>query len=142
MLLSKLKPSVPARFLVLLAGLFWTLAGLLLCWNAFFSLSGLHHWKALMLGTGAALLSVVAGRFIFAPIVTRNLKRLAGYDSQRCLFAFQTWRSYPLVALMILLGVAVRHTGMPSEPLAVIQTVMGGALITASIQYYRAFGNT
>ena len=54
-----------------------------------------------------------------------------------CLFAFQAWKSYLLVALMILIGFGLRHSALPKPFLAVVYLTIGAALIFAGGQYFK-----
>ena len=51
--------------------------------------------------------------------------------------AFQTWRSYLVMAFMIGLGVALRHSSAPRVVLAVIYEAIGGGLLIGAYVYLR-----
>jgi hypothetical protein len=131
------KPAVRRKWLLVLAGLLWSVVGLGLCRAAW-------HWIVVLpMGSGLPLAglgaagAVTAWRFIFSGIARKNIQRLNRLSEKPCLFAFQTWRSYFLIVFMIGLGMALRHSPVPKPWLAVAYAAVGGALVLASGGYYR-----
>jgi hypothetical protein len=59
-----------------------------------------------------------------------------------CLFAFQAWRSYLIIGVMIGLGFVLRHSQIPKAYLAIVYFAVGGALILASFHYYACLWRT
>jgi hypothetical protein len=56
-----------------------------------------------------------------------------------CLFAFQAWHSYPLVIVMIGLGITLRKfTPIPKPLLGILYIGIGGGLGLASLHYYQS----
>ena len=53
-----------------------------------------------------------------------------------CVFAFQAWKSYLIIAFMIGLGIFLRHSAFPRHYLAVIYLAVGLALLLSSLLYY------
>ena len=132
-----LKPGLPKYYLVLTAGLLWNGVGLLLCGSAFRWLAPLSWIGRIFLTAVGIGLSLPAYRYGFKKIVRRNLDRLALLPDSSCLFAFQAWKSYLLVALMILIGFGLRHSALPKPFLAVVYLTIGAALIFAGGQYFK-----
>jgi hypothetical protein len=100
----------------------------------------LHDLRAPMLlpsllGAG---LGVVAHLTMFLRIARKNLARLRAYPPRVCLFAFQAWRGYLMIGLMIGLGVALRHLPIPRHTLAVLYGAIGTALILSGSTVGRA----
>ena len=55
-----------------------------------------------------------------------------------CLFAFQKWTSYPLVLVMIAMGIYLRHySPIPKPYLAILYIGLGLSLFISSLLYYR-----
>jgi len=133
------KPSASRPLLFLTAGLLWTLAGSWLCYLAFSWLkaSGVDHWQYHALA--GAILGIAAYLTVFAQIAKKNIARLKDLPEKSCFFAFQAWRSYLVIILMVSLGVILRHSDIPRHWLAVAYLTIGGALLGASLQYYRRF---
>jgi hypothetical protein len=136
MTLRSLKPGVSKTWLIAVAGLMWSSVGLILCRLA-------YHWMAVnrlrwvvpleLLGI---VLALIAHQFCFSRIARKNITRLSLLTEKTCIFAFQRWRSYFLVSLMISLGITLRNLPIPRPCLAVLYTTIGGALFLASLQYY------
>ena len=136
MSLARLKPAVPKHWLIAIAGGVWLAAGLLLCRLAWQWLQAMPLPTMAGLLLGGVLLALGFYRFLLARIVRRNMARIARYADRGCLFAFQAWRSYFLILVMIVLGAFLRHTALPREILAVLYTAMGGALALSSLAYF------
>lgn len=135
MSLSRLKPAVPKHWLIAIAGTVWLAAGIMLCRLAWTWLHAMPLARAVGLLSGGVLLALGFHQFLMARLVRRNLKRIDRYAEKGCVFAFQAWRSYLIILLMIALGAGLRHTAMPREILAVLYSAMGGALCMGSLSY-------
>ncbi len=135
---QNLKPGVRNIWLYTLAGTVWLGAGLLL-------ISFATRWFALAPLTKSIWL-IVLGLFLAAGIYSFGFSRLAKKNIQRiseiagekiCLFAFQEWTSYPLVAFMMSLGIYLRvYSPFPKLLLAAMYLGIGGALSSASLHYF------
>ena len=77
--------------------------------------------------------------FGFSRIVRKNLERIGGKPEVVCLFAFQGWRSYFLILIMMLMGYGIRHLPVPKDVAAVVYFTMGSALCFGSSLYFRHF---
>jgi hypothetical protein len=135
--LARLKPAVPRAVLYLLAGLVWTGVGGMLVALA----TGWIARSSLLVGVCASALgagtAVFAWRALFSRIARRNIDRIRAKEGWACVFSFQAWRSYLLVAFMVALGVTLRHSAVPRAILAYVYLAIGGALILSSLAYYR-----
>jgi hypothetical protein len=134
--LKSLKPAVSKPWLIALAGLMWSVVGLMLCRLA-------YHWLAVIRWRGVVplellgiVLALAAHQFCFSRIAQKNIARLSLLTEKTCIFAFQRWKSYFLIGLMITVGIALRNLPIPRPYLAVLYTTVGGALFLASLQYY------
>ena len=139
MSLNHLKPAVPKHWLIAIAGLVWSAAGGMLCGMAWQWVRPLPPLHILGLAAGGLALAFLLHRSMLARIARRNMTRIASYADRGCVFAFQAWRSYLMILLMIALGSFLRHTALPREPLAVLYSAMGLALLAASVSYYAMF---
>ena len=136
MLVSKLKPAVSKYWLATAAGLMWTVVGLMLCGLAYEWLAVLPLRGAAPLGAVGILLSLAVYRFGFSKIALKNIDRLRQFPDRVCFFAFQAWKSYLLIALMVMLGFILRHSTIPKYYLSVPYAAIGGALLLSSFHYY------
>ena len=136
MTLKNLKPAVSKTWLIVLAGLMWSVVGLILCRLAYLWLTVIQgRWIAPLEVLGI-LLALMAHQFCFSRIAQKNIARLSLLTEKTCIFAFQRWKSYFLIGLMITLGIALRNLPIPKPCLSVLYTTIGGALFLASLQYY------
>ncbi|HCA78556.1 MAG TPA: hypothetical protein DEP53_02365 [Bacteroidetes bacterium] len=138
-LLSRMNPAVPRRYLFVLAGGLWTIAGTVLCLRAEVWLEVLPMGTEIELEVLGAILAVPAYLFLFMHIVRRSIDRITDLPERVCLFAFTAWRGYLLIALMIGLGLALRSTSIPGYWFSLPYTAMGIVLIVGSLQFYRQF---
>jgi hypothetical protein len=136
MVLTKLKPAVSKYWLISLAGLLWSAVGLLLCRLAYLWLKGVPWGAAAFLGISGILLALLAYRFSFSRIAEKNINRIRQFSEKGCIFAFQAWKSYLIIVIMIALGLFLRHSPLPKQYLAVIYLAVGGALFLSGFHYY------
>ncbi|HBX68509.1 MAG TPA: hypothetical protein DEH25_03755 [Chloroflexi bacterium] len=137
-LLNKFNPCVPIIWLYISAGLVWLGVGVML--DAFASrwlqLAGFPS-ELLLLVAGLALATAIY-LFGFSKLARKNIRRIGEYATEKvCLFAFQSWTSYPLVAFMMGLGIYLRHySTFPKPLLAILYLGIGSALFAAGLLYF------
>ncbi len=136
MQMGSLKPAVSKHWHLVVGGLMWSAVGVMLCRLALHWLAGIGGRHALWLGLLGAAAAVTVYRFGFVKIARRNIARVCAFSEKRCLFAFQAWKSYLIIVVMIALGVFLRHSSMPRYVLALIYETIGGALFLSSLHYY------
>jgi len=137
--INKYKPAVTNYLLILIAGLVWIGVGLMLVYLAFSWLRMFWGLNAYMYMAGGVVLALLVHHFGFLKLVDKNLKRILPMDGKKCLFAFIPWKSYLTIAVMITLGVTLRHSEIPKQYLAILYTGIGFALILSSVRYLRIF---
>lgn len=136
MTLDKFKPAVSKYLLMALAGLMWSVVGIILCHLGYVWLKGVHWAWALSLGSLGLLLALIVYRFGFSKIALKNINRLCLLSDKTCIFAFQAWKSYLVIIFMVMLGMAIRHSPFPRHFLAVIYVAIGGGLFCSSLHFY------
>ena len=94
------------------------------------------QWALLLAGTGLVI-ALLVHHFGFLKIVDKNLGRILPMEGSRCAFAFITWKNYLIIAVMITMGVLLRHSSIPKSYLAVLYIGIGMALLLSSIRYLR-----
>ena len=84
------------------------------------------------------ILAFVIYRWGFSKLAAKNIARIDILARDKvCLFAFQEWKSYPLILFMIALGVTLRvYSPIPKPYLAVLYIGIGGGLFLSSLHYY------
>ena len=136
-MLETLRLGVDKKWLYLTAGLMWSGVGVYLCILAYGWLSVVVLMRAMPLALAGLLLSLAIWKFGFSKLASKNFKRIKAIRREKpSLFAFQKWSSYPLVAVMIALGITLRHSPIPKPYLAVLYIGIGGGLFLSSLLYY------
>ena len=95
-----------------------------------------HQGAYLLIAAGLSA-GLIIHHFGFLKVVDKNLARILPMQGRRCLFAFMSWKSYLMVAVMASMGIALRHSPLPKPYLAVLYIAIGLALILSSVRYVR-----
>ena len=133
-MLLKVKPKV----LILISGLIWSFFGILLNHFAaqwFVVLPDSQKITSLIFGV---LLGAAIAYFGFNNLAKKNIQRISDYKEKTCVFAFQSWKSYLIIVVMISMGIFLRTSEfMPKYILTPMYIGIGFALFIASFQYYK-----
>ncbi len=89
------------------------------------------------MGVFGIILAFLAFRKGFGKIANRNIIRLRRLPEQGCIFAFQAWKSYIIIFIMIVLGITLRQSPLPKSILAIIYITIGGGLFLSSFFYFK-----
>jgi hypothetical protein len=77
--------------------------------------------------------------FGFIRIADKNLNRLLPQIEKKSVFSFMTLKSYFIVLIMVLMGIALRHSPIPKQYLSILYNGIGLALFLSGIRYFRYF---
>ncbi len=134
------KPAVEQRWLLLISGFVWSIVGVFLVRIAFrWIFHFLLHEKILTIGSGI-LLGLAIAFWGFSIVVRKNIKRINAYKNAVCVFAFQEWKSYVLIVVMMSIGIFLRNTTLiPRQLVAPVYVGIGLALFIDSFMYYNSF---
>lgn len=135
--LKKFDPAVDRRFLIALSGIMWSGVGIMLCNLAVGWLSQSDVRPGTWYGAAGISLALMIHHFGFLKLVDRNIERILVKKGKVCIFAFQPWKSYLIIVIMIAMGTTLRHSALPRQYLAIIYIGFGGAMLLSSIRYYR-----
>jgi hypothetical protein len=135
-LLYRFEPAVGRTVLARLSGAAWWAVGLGLVVAAGGWLAPEETGRASMLAAVGLVAAMAAGHG-FARVARKNLARLAALPDRRCVFAFQSWRGYGTILLMVALGFALRHSPIPKPYLAPVYIAVGGGLMRGGLAYFR-----
>lgn len=136
---AKLTPSVQRYWLWLFSGMMWSVVGIVLCVVAAHWLSDTIWPESIFASIIGFMLGICIYRFGFSRIAKKNINRILQLPNRVCLFAFQAWRSYALILVMMMLGFTLRHSAMPRVILSIIYLTIGTALAFSSTLYYQEF---
>lgn len=136
---QKFHPAVDKRVLIALSGATWIIVGSLLVKLALGWLSPVDLKSAFVLGLTGITLALLVHHFGFLRLVDRNIERIMDMKDKVCIFAFQAWKSYAIIAVMVGMGITLRQSSLPKPYLAVIYIGFGGAMVLSSIRYIRTF---
>jgi hypothetical protein len=137
--LLRFRPAVARSTLFLITAVVWTVAGGILCVRAAGWLMSLPGSNGIIVALLAAGIAVAGHHYGLSRVALRNSLRILGLPDRVCLFAFQPWRSYFVIALMIGMGIVVRGLGPPLPILSLVYGGMGGTLLLTSTVYYRKY---
>jgi hypothetical protein len=137
--MNKFDPAVDRRILIALSGITWIIVGIILSLVAIRWLWPLKLHSSLLLGLTGATFSLLIHHFGFLKLVDTNIERIMSMKEKVCIFAFQAWKSYLIILIMIGMGMALRKSPLPKPYLSVIYIGFGGAMILSSIRYIRTF---
>ena len=133
----KIKPAVNKRVLLFLAGFMWLGVGTMLL---FLSISWLDEFRvhgSIIFGATGVIVALLVHHFGFLRIVDKNRGRILPMEGPRCVFSFITWKSYIIVAVMVAMGILLRHSPIPKPCLSVLYMGIGLALVLSSVRYLR-----
>lgn len=124
--INTLKPGFDKFWLFVVASLMWSGAGIYLDLLAFGWLRPADIGLALLLIASGLLLAVVIYAIMFKRFADLNILRIRNLTGDKvCIFAFQRWTSYPLVVVMISLGIFLRvYSPIPKPFLAVLYSAL------------------
>lgn len=136
-LLQTLKPAIPRRYLLFVAGVVWTFAGGMLLYKGI----SLFRMYRDFLWLKIAVSIIAGGLFyllLFSKISFKHAWRIINLKNENpCFFAFFNIRSYIMMAVMISSGVILRKTGVVSpEYLSVLDVTMGIPLFLSALRFY------
>lgn len=138
--LEKIKPGVPKRTLLLIAGCAWSIAGGILISRSLIHLIGVNHLLAMELGIG-----IVFGSFfyllLFARISKKHITRINLIEIDNpCFFSFFNFRSYLLMAIMISGGITLRLSGLVNpEIIYTFFLCMGIPLLVSAWRFFFSY---
>lgn len=130
-------PKVHKHILVLIAGFLWTGVGLLLIRLSFRWYSELSTSMLVFAISIGLIMGGIIAYFGFSGLANKNIDRINNYKNKVCIWAFQKWTSYILIAFMMSLGIFMRNSPyVPKYILIPIYTGIGLALFLSSFRYY------
>ncbi|MFC1724418.1 hypothetical protein ACFL4T_02240 [candidate division KSB1 bacterium] len=134
---SNLKPGVPRSALLLLAGLMWIIASVMLLKSSFSWLEAESKNNIILIAGTGFFFALIIHHFGFLHLVDKNTARILPMEGRKCLFSFFSWKNYILISVMLLFGFLLRQIPGLNKYLAVLYISIGLALFLSSIRYIR-----
>ena len=135
--INRLKPGIPKRVLLFVAGLVWTFAGGMLLYRGGRLLADYpeYLWIKLFLSIGAGILFYY---FMFDKISAKHTARIKSLPHERpCMFSFFDPKSYLMMVLMISMGIGLRMSGLVAlKHISLLYVTMGIPLTISAIRFY------
>ncbi len=137
-LLKRLKPAAHQKWLIMISGISWAGVGIFLSFLAFKWLR-LYDWKTIIIVNLIGIpIGLFKAFFVFSKVSKRNIKRILQLPQYACVFAFQDWKSYGLIVVMMGTGIYLRtNPAIPKYYLAPVYIAVGVALFFSSFRYFR-----
>ena len=138
-LIEKFKPGVGKFWLYFTAAVVWSAVGIYLDYLAASWLREVNFISAIIFISCGLLLAAAIYLIMFKRFADQNIARIRSMTGERiCIFAFQRWTSYPLVVIMMSMGIYLRvYSPIPKPYLAILYIGIGSSLVFASWRYYR-----
>lgn len=135
-LLQRLKPGVPKRYLLFIAGGIWCFAGCMLLYKGIGMLLQYmdEMWIKLLVSIPLGIVFYV---FMFSKIFNKHSDRISTMTQEKpCIFSFFNWKSYVMMGSMIGLGVFLRTSEIISiRYLSLLYITMGIPLSISAIMF-------
>lgn len=123
------KPGAPLRIHHCLAASIWSLVGIFLMTRGWLYL---HSTTRMWLFLPAMAVGTCKSWLLLDKAARKNLARLSAKEDGDCLGGVYSARMWALVAMMILLGLILRRSGIPGEWVGSIYVAIGWALFFSS----------
>ncbi len=134
---SKFIPSVPLKYLMIIAGIVWSIAGSILLFKSYkfmnFEVKNLLIYLSI-----SAIAGLLFFYFLFSKISKRHIDRMKSFKNERySIFSFFNLRSYILMFGMISMGIIIRKLQLvQNQTLAYVYLTMGIPLLISSFRFY------
>ena len=130
-------PLVKAEFLIVLAPLLWTMAGIKLALRGYATVPWVSHpWLLL----GAIIIGIVKALVVLDRLAQKNVQRLNNFSGRVFIGRVFPARTWLFIGAMIILGRLLRHLTFAVEIKGVIIVAVSVALLTASRFYWYRLG--
>jgi uncharacterized membrane protein YedE/YeeE len=138
--LEKIKPGVPRRSLLLIAGCAWSIAGGILISRSLSYLISVNHHLVMEIVTGIVFGSLFY-LLLFARISKKHITRINLIEIDNpCFFSFFNFRSYLLMAIMIGGGITLRLSGLVNPEISyTFFLCMGIPLLVSAWRFFYSY---
>lgn len=127
--LAKFKPGVSRSIHLFLAPFFWSVAGSVLMIRGLSWFGGRPDFLVIVLFLA---LGSLKSYFILDKSIARSIHRIENLREGSCIGAVYSWKMWVFIAMMMLLGVVLRHVMQPGAVVGFIYAAVGFSLICSS----------
>ncbi len=124
-----LKPAVSRSVHLFAAPFLWTVVGIMLIYRGYGWLPahGRFYWV-----TAAVIVGTLKSLLILDATAGKSIRRIAAFEDSTCLGAVYSWKSWLLVAGMMLTGMVVCRVGATGAWTGALYCAVGWALCCSS----------
>ncbi len=137
---NMLEPALSRKGLVILSGIVWALAGVMLFVRASLMVEALTATSVALIVVGLVV-GTLKSKFVLSKVARKNIARIKTMSPDKekiCLFAFQPLMSYILIGVMIGSGATLRHFYPHSIYVASLYFAIGAALLYSGLEYFKS----
>lgn len=143
---EKFNPAIPKRYLFLLAGIIWSLVGLILATVGLFWIFTVKqtHTLVLILTPIAFIVGFIKGKFVLIKAANRTSNLIYSRPEKACFGSVFSWTTWLIICLMVTMGQILRKLIVPiayRDYLGLVYVLIGLALSTSSFVYWKNFFN-
>jgi len=138
-LLKKLTPALGKKWHYLVNVFLWVGLGIMLVSIASRWLQPGEWLSNSLILAGGLVFGFLFFRFGFSRMAAKNIRRIESLPGDRhCIFGFHGWKLYPIIVIMVLSFMALRHYALvPWQILAVVYFAIGFGKFASSLIYIR-----
>lgn len=140
--MRRLTPIASPRTQLMASALMWSMSGTGLAVTGAVWTMRSHDRLAVPLLAAAAIAGVLKAQFVLRRTAVRIVHRIVERGEGHCIGGFLSWKSWLLVAAMILLGRLLRLSPLPILWRGAIYFTIGTALVAASRVAWKAWWTT
>lgn len=129
MAISRFKPGVSVKTRIFMAAFLWSCIGLMLIWRGVYAVVGTGREWLLVI---AFLLGTIKSRAILDRVASKNMVRIFEKGEYSCLGGVYSWKTWLLVAAMIILGRLLRASTLQIWLVGLIYVTVGWGLLWSS----------
>ena len=135
MKIQTLRPNIPKRYLLFVAGILWSFAGGMLLFKGISFIFKTFYLTGIIISLFAGALFYL---LLFSKISLKHATRILGLKNDRpFIFSFFSIKSYILMGIMITSGILLRKSGIISQKyFSIIYLTMGIPLLLSSYRFY------
>ncbi len=129
MMIARFKPNVSVKTRIFLAALLWSCIGLMLMWRGGHAVVGTgREWLLLV----SLLVGSVKSWAVLDRVAVKNMTRIFDKGEYSCLGGIYSWKTWLLVAAMIVFGRLLRASSLQVWLVGFIYVTVGWSLFWSS----------